>query len=265
MACVAGQGLGLADAGDGEQLADRGARGQVAADETGPAPAQGQPGRGRVSRQAAGEVRDEVLVAAIRRAWPEQVSMSRAGGQPGRPPGVTRGDRHHPRGRPADPDRHPAAAAGNVAAAQRHQLAGPQPGADAEHHHGQRGAAPGRVTLGGCQGGQLSAFGRRIRRGRFRPGKRRRPLSRRAVHRPREPVQRRPVGAPGRRRPAGQAGHAERLDHVIIQQELPAGRDPPGRGEPAQPAHRRASHGLPPRFGRIAREHPGAHTCLPAQ
>ena len=86
-----------------------------------------------------------------------------------------------------------------------------------------------------------------------------------AVHQPGQPVQRRPVGAPGGRRAAGQAGHAERLDHVIIQQELPAGRDPPRRGEPAQPAHRRASHGLPPRFGRIAREHRGAHTCLPAQ
>ena len=40
VAGVAGQRLGLADAGDGQQLAQRGARGQVIADETGPAPAQ---------------------------------------------------------------------------------------------------------------------------------------------------------------------------------------------------------------------------------
>ncbi len=37
-----------------------------------------------------------------------------------------------------------------------------------------------------------------------------------------------------------QPGHAERLDHVVIQQELPARRDPPRPGEPGQPAQRRA-------------------------
>ena len=199
-----------------------------------------QPGRGRVGGQGAGEVRDEVLVTPVRRAGPEQVTVSRAGGQPGRPPGVSRGDRHHPRGRPADPDRHPAAAAGNVAAAQRHQLAGPQPGADAEHHHGQRRGPFRRVALGSGDGGQLGALGRRVR-GR-RPGarERRRPLPRRAVHRRGQPVQRRPVRAPGGRPRPGQPGHAERLDHVVIQQELPARRDPPRPGEPGQPAQRRA-------------------------
>ena len=165
--------------------------------------------------------------------------MSRGGGQPGRPPGVSRGDRHHPRGRPADPDHYPAAAAGHVAAAQRHQLAGPQPGADAEHHHGQRRGPPGRITLGSGHRGQLRPPGRRIRRRRLRARERRSPPPRRAVHRRGQPVQRRPVGAPGGARPAGQPGHAERLDHVIIQQELPARRDPPRRGEPAQPAQRR--------------------------
>ena len=39
-----------------------------------------------------------------------------------------------------------------------------------------------------------------------------------------------------------QAGHAERLDHVIVQQELPAGRDSPGISEPGQPAQRGGGH-----------------------
>ena len=82
--------------------------------------------------------------------------MSRAGGQPGRPPGVVRGDRHHPRSRPADPDRHLAAAAGNVTAPQR-------------HHHGQRRGPLRQVALGSGESGQLSTLGRRIRRGRFPP------------------------------------------------------------------------------------------------
>ena len=254
VARVAGQRLGPADPGDGQQLGHRGARGQVIADETGPAPAQPQPGRGRISRQGTGEAGDEVLVAAVRRAGPEQVSMSRAAGQPGRPPGVIRGDRYHPRGRPADPDRHLAVAAGNVTAPQRHQLPGPQPGPDAEHHHGQRRGPLRRAALGSGESGQLSALGRRIRRGRFRPGKRRRPLPRRAVHRHREPVKRRPVRTPGRGRPAGQPGHAERLDHVIIQQELPAGPGSPApwrtgtapapRWRPP-PARRRLPHRQP--------------------
>jgi hypothetical protein len=66
------------------------------------------------------------------------VTVSGLAGQPGRPPGISRGGRHHPRGRPAGPDRHPAAAAADVAAAQRHQLTGPQPGPETEHRHGQR-------------------------------------------------------------------------------------------------------------------------------
>ena len=116
--------------------------------------------RGRVSGQGPGEVGDEVLIAAVGRAGTEHVPAARAAGQLGRPPGVARGDRHHPRGRPADLDRHLAAAAGNVAAAQRHQLAGPQPGADAEHHQGQRRAAFGRIALGGGDRGQLRPLGR---------------------------------------------------------------------------------------------------------
>ena len=247
------------------KLTQRGARGQVIADETGPAPARRQPGRGRIGRQGPGEAGDEVLVTPVRRAGPEQVTGPRSGGQPGRPAGIRRCDRHHPRRRAADMHCHTPAVPGDVAAAQRHQLAGPQPGADAEHHHRQRRGPVHRIALASGDGRHFRALGRRVRRRRPGARERRRPLPRLAVHRPREPVQRRPVGAPGGRRAAGQAGHAERLDHVIIQQELPAGRDPPRRGEPAQPAHRRASHGLPPRFRRIAREHRGAHTCLPAQ
>jgi hypothetical protein len=70
MARIAGQGLGLADAGDRQKLTQRGARGQVIADETGPAPARCQPGRGRVRGQGPGEVRDEVPVTPAGRAGP---------------------------------------------------------------------------------------------------------------------------------------------------------------------------------------------------
>ena len=65
------------------------------------------------------------------------------------------------------------------------------------------------------------------------------------------------------RRPARQAGHAERLDHVIVQQELPAGRDPPGISEPGQPPQRRGGHRLPPRARRTAslRWRELAHSC----
>ena len=48
-----------------------------------------------------------------------------------------------------------AAMPGNVIAAQRHQLAGPQPGPDAEHDQRQRRGAFGRIALGCRQGGQL--------------------------------------------------------------------------------------------------------------
>src|SRR5258706_200102 len=245
MACVAGQRFSLADAGNGQQLAQRGARGQVIADEAGPAPAHGQPGCGRVSRQGGGEAGDEVLAPAVRRAGPEQVTAARAGGQPGSAPGILRRGRHPPRGRPGDLDDEPAAAPGDVAAASRHKLTGAAPGPEAERHYGQRRGAFRRVTLGGRGGGQPGALGRRVRRGRFRTRKRRCPLPRLAVHRPGEPVQDRPAGAAGGRQPPAQACHAERLDHVVVQQELRALRDPPRRTEPGQPPQRRGGHRPP--------------------
>ena len=52
--------------------------------------------------QGPGEAGDEVLVTPVRRAGPEQVTGPRSGGQPGRPPGIRRCDRHHPRRRAAD-------------------------------------------------------------------------------------------------------------------------------------------------------------------
>ena len=48
-----------------------------------------------------------------------------------------------------------------------------------------------------------------------------------------------PTGTcPGWRTPGPPAGHAERLDHVIVEKELPAGRRLPGISEPGQPAQR---------------------------
>jgi hypothetical protein len=79
---------------------------------------------------------------------------------------------------------------------------------------------------------------------------RRRPLPGRAVRARGEPVERRPVRAPGGGRPARQAGHAERLDHVIVEQELPVGRDSAGAREPGQPPQRRGGHRLAPRAAR---------------
>jgi len=55
---------------------------------------------------------------------------------------------------------HAPAVPGHVAAAQRHQLARPQPCPDAEHHHGQRRGPPRRIPLGGRDGSKLGAFGR---------------------------------------------------------------------------------------------------------
>jgi hypothetical protein len=46
-----------------------------------------------------------------------------------------------------------AAVPDDVIAAQPHQLAGPQPGPDAEHDQRQRRGASGRITLGRRQGG----------------------------------------------------------------------------------------------------------------
>jgi len=48
----------------------------------------------------------------------------------------------------------------DITAAQRHQLARPQPGADAGHHHRQRRGAPGRITLRCGDRGQLRPFRR---------------------------------------------------------------------------------------------------------
>jgi hypothetical protein len=55
---------------------------------------------------------------------------------------------------------HAAAAPGDVASAQRHQLARPQAGPDAEHHDRQRRGPFHRVTLGRRDRGQLGAFSR---------------------------------------------------------------------------------------------------------
>ena len=187
---------------------------------------------------------------------------ARPAGQFGRAAGVTRGDRHHPRGRPGDMNQYLAAVPCDVTAAQRHQLARPQPGADAEHHHRQR-------------------------RGRASPGRAARPRPRPALPAPpastapapsrpgtaspaapagRAPLRRAgtaPTGTcPGSRTPGRQAGHAERLDHVIVQQELPPG-GTPRLSEPGQPPHRGGGHRLPPRARRTAslRRHQLAHSC----
>ena len=225
MAGVAGQRPGLGDPGDREQHRDRGARGQVPADEGGPGPAHRQPRRGRVSGQAPGEIGDEVLIAALSRAGPEHEPAARAAGQLPGAAGVTRGDRHHPRGRPADLDHHLAAAPDDVAAAQRHQLAGPQPRPDAEHHHRQRRGAFRRIALGGRDRGQLRPLRWRVRRRRLRARKRRRPLPRRAVRRFGEPVQRRPVGAPGATTPGppGRPRRTPRSRHSPARNSRPAG------------------------------------------
>ena len=144
-------------------------------------------------------------------------------------------------------------------AAQRRQFAGPQPGADAEHHHGQRGTAPGRVTPGSRDGSQLRPPGRGVRGRRPGPRERRPPLPRLAVHRHGQPVQGRPVRALSGRPRARQAGHAERLDHVIIQQELRPGRDPRGLSEPAQSPQRRRGCCLP-RTCAAHRDTPASYT-----
>ena len=237
VACVAGQRFGLADPGDRQQLTHRGARGQVVADETGPAPAQGQPRRGRVSGQGAGEVGDEVLVAAVGRAGPEHEPVVPRSG-PARPPARHSARRRAPAAaccrRPGRPPggrgrrrRCRAAPPARRAAARRRCRTPPWPA---------RNGRFGRVTLGGRDRGQLRPLRRRVRGRRLRPRERRPPLPRLAVHRRGQPVQRGPVRAPGGRPRTGQPGHAERLDHVVIQQELRPGRDPARRGEPAQPA-----------------------------
>ena len=59
---------------------------------------------------------------------------------------------------------------GDVAAAQRHQLAGPQPRADAEHHQSQRRGAFRRVALRGGEGCQLRPLTPRVRRGALASG-----------------------------------------------------------------------------------------------
>ena len=242
-----------------------------------------QPGRGRVGGQGAGEVRDEVLVTAVRRAGPEQVSPSPRQ-RPARPParhkrevtGTTRA------GRPADADRHPAAAAGRRrcraapparrAAARRRCRTPPWPAPSgvSPDHAGRRRWRPARrvrpaSTAGGgfapangvarCPGSPCTGLASRYSADRYVP---------------------RVDDAA-----AGQAGHAERLDHVIIQQELPAGRDPraprrtgtarappwrppPAAAAPPQPACAGTSSpiaALPPHITRISlkRIHLQAH------
>ena len=85
VAGVPGQRPGLGDPGDGQQHADRGARGQVAADEGGPGPAHRQGGRGRVSGQAPGEIGDEVLIGPVGRAGAEHDARCPRGGPAPRP------------------------------------------------------------------------------------------------------------------------------------------------------------------------------------
>ena len=205
-----------------------------------------------VSRGAAGsavrvtgEFRDEVLITTVRRAGPEQVTGPGASGQRGRPPGVTRGDRHHPCGRPADVHRHPPAAPDHVAAAQRRQFAGPQPGTDAEHHHGQRGTArlagsrwaAARAASSARSAGEYGGGGLAPANGVPRcPGS---PCTGAASRYSAE----RQVPRVEHARPA-RPGHAERLDHVVIQEKLRLGRDPPGLSEPRQPPRRRGGHRL---------------------
>src|SRR5260221_609804 len=121
---------------------------------------------------------------------------------PGNAPGIMRRDRHHPRGRPGDLDDEPAAAPGDVAAAQRHKLTGPQPGPDTEHHYRQRRGAFRRVTLGRRDGGQLGALGRRVRRGGFCPPPPRCPPPPPPPPPPRPPGPGRPAGGPGGGPPA---------------------------------------------------------------
>ena len=247
VAGIPGQRPGFGDPGDFQQYAYRGARGQVAADEGGPGPAHRQGGRGRVSGQAPGEIGDKVLIRPAGRAGAEHEIAARAAGQLPGAAGIARGDWHHPRGRPADLNHHLAAVPEDITAAQRHQLAGPQPRPDAEHHHRQRRGPSRRITLRSRDRGQLRPFRWRVRRWRPRARKRRRPLPRRAVHRFGEPVQRRPVRAPGGRRPARQAGHAERLDHVVVQPGTP--------GWPGLPGYQRTG---------TARAARGRSPCLPA-
>ena len=230
----------------------------------GPGPAQRQPRRGRVSGQAPGEVGDEVLIAAVGRAGAEHETAARAAGQLPCPAGVIRGDRHHPRGRPADTNHDLAAVPGDVIAAQRHQLAGPQPRADAEHHQRQRRGPFRRVALRGRDRGQLCPLRRRVRRRRPRARERRRPLPRRAVRRFGEPVQRRPVGAPGGATP-GPPGRPRRTPRS---RHSPAGT--PGRpGSPRMSANRDSPRSavavIACRRGPAApaspRWHQLAHTC----
>jgi hypothetical protein len=110
---------------------------------------QRHPRRRRVSRQAQGEISDEVLIAAIGRAGPEHMPAARMAGQLPGAAGVIRSDRHHPRGRPADMNGHLAAVPCDVTAAQGRQFAGPQSRADAGHHQRQRRRTFRRITLGG--------------------------------------------------------------------------------------------------------------------
>ena len=263
VAGVAGQRPGLGDPGDREQHRDRGARGQVAADEGGPGPAQRQPRRGRVSGQAPGEVADEVLVAAVGRAGAEHEAAARAAGQLPRAAGVIRGDRHQPRGRPADMHHDLAAVPGDVA-----RRAAPP---------ARRAAAPRRCRTPPAPAPRSVSPGR-AGRPRGRPAPPAPPAStapapsRPETASPAAPAARAPLRragtaptgtCPGSRTPGRQAGHAERLDHVIVQQELPAGRDPPRISEPGQPPQRGGGHRLPPRARRTAslRWRELAHSC----
>ena len=67
-------------------------------------------------------------------------------------------------------DKDLAAVPGDVTAAQRHQLAGPQSRADAGHHHRQCRGASGRVALRGCDRGQFCPLRRRDGAGALAPG-----------------------------------------------------------------------------------------------
>src|ERR1022692_1946729 len=94
VACIAGQGFGLADPGDSQQFAWRGAGGEVITDEAGPAPAHRQAGGLRIGCQAAGEAIDEVLVATGGGNGAEHQPAPRTAGQFLRERAVTSGDRH---------------------------------------------------------------------------------------------------------------------------------------------------------------------------
>ena len=150
---------------------------------------------------------------------------ARAAGQLPGPAGVARGDRHHPRGRPADLDHDLAAVPGDVAAAQRHQLAGPQPRPDAEHHQRQR-------------------------RGRVSPGRAGRPRARPAP--PAPPASTAPAPSrPGTASPAAPAGRAPpRRAGTAPTGTCPGSRTPGPPGRPRRtPRSRHSPAGTPGRPG----------------